>query len=137
MKALTIRQPWASLLAHGIKRYESRTWATSYRGPLLIHAGLGRVSIDPQSPLDRFLATALPSESLPRGAFIAIADLVAIHRADSIAPFWPEELLSNFQPGGYLWEVAHPRLLARPLPARGALSLWTPALDVHTALDLA
>lgn len=41
MKVLTIRQPFASLIAEGIKEYEFRTWKTNYRGDLLIHAGLG------------------------------------------------------------------------------------------------
>lgn len=39
MKALSIRQPWAWLIVHGYKPVENRTWRTSYRGPLLIHAG--------------------------------------------------------------------------------------------------
>lgn len=40
MKALSIRQPWAWLIAHGFKPVENRTWHTSYRGDILIHAGL-------------------------------------------------------------------------------------------------
>ena len=39
MKALTIHQPWAWAIAEGHKDIENRTWRTSYRGPLLIHAG--------------------------------------------------------------------------------------------------
>lgn len=39
MKALTVRQPWASLIAGGTKTIETRSWPTSYRGPLAIHAG--------------------------------------------------------------------------------------------------
>ncbi len=42
MKALTIRQPWASLIAHGVKTIETRSWKTSYRGPIAIHAGAKR-----------------------------------------------------------------------------------------------
>lgn len=38
MKALTIRQPWASLILHDKKHYETRSWPTKYRGPLMIHA---------------------------------------------------------------------------------------------------
>ncbi len=41
MKVLTIKQPFASLIVEGYKEYEFRTWKTKYRGPLLIHAGLG------------------------------------------------------------------------------------------------
>ena len=39
MKAITIKQPFASLIAAGLKEYEFRTWKTNYRGELLIHAG--------------------------------------------------------------------------------------------------
>ena len=38
MKALSIRQPWASLIVAGIKDIENRSWVTNYRGKLLIHA---------------------------------------------------------------------------------------------------
>lgn len=38
MKALTLYQPWATLVAAGIKTIETRSWRTSYRGPLAIHA---------------------------------------------------------------------------------------------------
>ena len=40
MKALSIQQPWAWMILYGTKRVENRTWATSFRGPFLIHAGL-------------------------------------------------------------------------------------------------
>lgn len=39
MKVLTIREPWASLIINGYKKYEFRSWKTNYRGKLLIHAG--------------------------------------------------------------------------------------------------
>lgn len=41
MKALTLTQPWATLIAVGAKRIETRSWETLYRGPLAIHAGAG------------------------------------------------------------------------------------------------
>lgn len=42
MKALTIRQPWATLIAYGVKTIETRSWHTNYRGPVAIHAGATR-----------------------------------------------------------------------------------------------
>lgn len=42
MKVLTVRQPWASLISLGVKRIETRSWSTSFRGPLAIHAGKAR-----------------------------------------------------------------------------------------------
>lgn len=41
MKVLTLRQPWATLVAEGVKKYEFRSWKTKYRGKVLIHAGAG------------------------------------------------------------------------------------------------
>ena len=41
MKVITIKQPWATLIAKGYKEYEFRTWKTKYRGEVLIHAGKG------------------------------------------------------------------------------------------------
>lgn len=46
MKALTISQPYASLIASGEKRFENRTWDCRYRGPLAIHAGKGTQYLD-------------------------------------------------------------------------------------------
>ena len=39
MKVLTVKEPWASLIINGYKKYEFRSWKTSYRGKVLIHAG--------------------------------------------------------------------------------------------------
>lgn len=41
MKVITLKQPWATLIAEGIKKYEFRSWKTNYRGKILIHAGIG------------------------------------------------------------------------------------------------
>ncbi len=38
MKAISIKEPWASLIKNGLKDIETRTWATKYRGPLLLCA---------------------------------------------------------------------------------------------------
>ena len=39
MKAITIKEPYATLIANGYKEYEFRVWKTNYRGDILIHAG--------------------------------------------------------------------------------------------------
>ena len=39
MKALTIKEPWATLIIEGYKEYEFRSLKTNYRGKILIHAG--------------------------------------------------------------------------------------------------
>ena len=41
MKVITLKQPWATLVAEGLKEYEFRSWKFNYRGEILIHAGKG------------------------------------------------------------------------------------------------
>lgn len=89
MKALTIQQPWASLIVSGDKQYETRSWKTDYRGPIAIHAGK---QTDPNvfqfllCPVKTTATLAacgiLPQKlkELPHGAVIATADLVNIWR---------------------------------------------------------
>lgn len=80
MKAITICQPWAGLIAVGEKIYETRSWPTKYRGPIAIHAGKSsplRVPITPG--LEEY---ANHNEKLgnwlwlPCGGIIAIGELV-------------------------------------------------------------
>ena len=68
MKVITIKQPWASLIAKGYKEYEFRTWKTKYRGDILIHAGKG---IDKEA-LKRFEKYNL---EYPQGCIIAKANI--------------------------------------------------------------
>lgn len=89
MKAITIQQPWASLIASGDKKYETRSWNTKYRGPIAIHAGK---QIDPDvfqyllcklatmDQLEKCGITPETLDELPRGAVIATADLVNVWR---------------------------------------------------------
>ena len=83
MKAITIHQPWASLIACGEKQIETRRWPTKYRGPIAIHAG--KKPLDTNTYFDRELyrfadALGLPDiyrfYQLPYGTVIAIAELV-------------------------------------------------------------
>lgn len=68
MKVITIKQPFASLIAEGYKKYEFRTWKTKYRGDILIHAGKG---ID-KAAMKKFESFNL---SYPTGCIIAKAKL--------------------------------------------------------------
>lgn len=68
MKVITIKQPWATLIAEGYKEYEFRTWKTKYRGDILIHAGKG---VDKKA-MDRFKHLNL---EYPSGCIIAKANI--------------------------------------------------------------
>lgn len=76
MKVLTIKQPFASLIAEGYKEYEFRTWKTKYRGPLLIHAGLG---VDKEA-MKRYEKLNL---NYPKGKIIAKVNLIDCLEVDN------------------------------------------------------
>ncbi len=83
MKAITIWQPWASLLACGGKRFETRSWATSYRGPIAIHAAKKSVfhvlDLIPSPVLAEMTKRIRAGwKDLPTGAVIATAELVNV-----------------------------------------------------------
>ena len=59
MKVLTIKQPWATLIMQGYKRFEFRSWQTKYRGDLLIHAGKG-IDKEAIKRLEKYLPEELP-----------------------------------------------------------------------------
>ena len=75
MKVLTIKQPWATLIAKGYKEYEFRTWKTKYRGELLIHAGKG---VDKKA-LERFKDLNL---TYPSGYILAKVNLTDCIQVD-------------------------------------------------------
>ena len=78
MKVLTIKQPYASLIANGIKEYEFRTWKTKYRGEFLIHAGQG---IDKEA-MERFKKYNL---DYPSGCIVAKVNLIGCIKIDDKA----------------------------------------------------
>jgi len=80
MRVLTIRQPWASLIALGVKTIETRSWDTKYRGPVAIHAGLRKADVTeagmgPWRPLLAPGSECRLAATLPLGAIVAVADL--------------------------------------------------------------
>ncbi len=78
MKAITLTQPWASLVAIRAKRIETRSWKTNYRGPLAIHAAKGYPRWCQELETKGPFAEHLPAGELPRGVVICTVRLVAV-----------------------------------------------------------
>lgn len=130
MKALTICQPYASLICNGQKRIENRSWPTNYRGPLLIHAGKNKdwlktwnVRRDGQLP-----------HPLPMGAVVGLAKLVACYHLPSIRQnkiqlpqqhSWIPH--HRHTEGPALWVLEDVQRLREPIPWNGKQGLWDPA----------
>lgn len=69
MKALSLMEPWAALIAAGVKSIETRSWRTAYRGPLYIHAF--RAKVDQKDPHIQRLPPCCRREACTRGLWCA------------------------------------------------------------------
>lgn len=150
MKALSLLQPWASLVAVGAKRIETRSWATRYRGPLAIHASKRfPKSTREVLPLNTFQDALFGQDGcynsvfdLPLGAVIAICRLVecciiaesGLYRMVpglKDPPQWftalpgePECSFGNYAPDRFAWILEDVVMLPQPVLAKGQLGLW-------------
>lgn len=122
MKALTIKQPWADLIIAGVKDIENRTWKTSYRGRILIHASKVPCS---RGDLDAYPLPALSkninlNEYAP-GQFTNGAIIGSIELVDCVMNH-PSEWAEK---GVYNWVLANPVKFEKPiLNVKGMLALW-------------
>ena len=135
MKALTLYEPWASLVALGAKKIETRSWPTNYRGPLAIHAGKTiRAEFMNLAWKEPFYSALKPlhgnvggSRSIHYnlGCVIAIVQLVDCQeiRLDNV-PLGPERHFGDYTRGRYMWILRDVERLEIPIPARGHQRLW-------------
>lgn len=141
MKAITLHQPWASLVALGAKTIETRTWGTQFRGFLAIHSSSKLPALaDEFFWLPRVRSTFmergansnrghLTLEDLPLGRVLAVVRLVDVVRIEQGKALGEEvtreELLfGNFAPGRFMWKFEGAIALPEQVQARGAQSLW-------------
>jgi activating signal cointegrator 1 len=146
MKALTLTQPWATLVAKGAKKIETRSWNTNYRGPLAIHAAKGFPSWAREICYSRYFLPALFDDYdgkwqwLPTGKVVATGNLVHVYRMDEAIVFpacrslgWDgrewllddkERAFGDYAVGRYMWLLENVVALPEPVPAKGALGIW-------------
>jgi hypothetical protein len=164
MRAITVRQPWAWAITHG-KNVENRSRGTSYRGPLLIHAGVtwsDRGAHDrrvleaclrtwpqpaPEGAVDVLARVGLNEARYVGGdwgrrAVIAVAELVDSHPDAGCCRPWGESSYTESGGAGrtpvcnvHHLVLANIRPLPQPIPCPGALGLWRPPDYVIAAVE--
>ena len=157
MKAISLWQPWASAIAVGAKRYETRDWSTTYRGPLAIHASKRLVKRELRDLAPHWQAALwplvhgafdMPWLRLPFGAVVAVCDLAdcipTYKLSHGITPgllaprrrpqcpeyVWCEHHMGDFSAGRFAWKLENVRPLAVPLPFKGSQGFF----DVEDSL---
>lgn len=139
VRALTISQPYATLIAVGQKFVENRTWESFYHGPLLIHAGKGTQYLT---------AVAMKQRNLPTGCIVAACRMIACVHVPSL-----KDRINKNMPYPHL-AIAQMRAIAEhahtegpfafvlgevqkitPVPCAGAQGLWKPTPEIITAVE--
>lgn len=146
IKGLSLWQPWASLMAVGAKKFETRSWSTAWRGLVAIHAAKTWNGALRETAMQSRFRAALESEcatpagnetwqryqpkALPRGCFVALGKLRHCLSTTRHAKLIPPESSDEFWFGNYsadrfMWVFDQIWSLATPVFARGSQGLWT------------
>jgi hypothetical protein len=151
MKALSLTQPWATLSAYRLKKIETRSWPTKFRGTFALHAAKGFPKWAKELWLyDPFFNKALKTagiakiSELPLGAIIGIADLTmclnvngayldfesvdgeVVRNINYCKPDenTPEFHFGDYSEGRFMFFMENAYMLPEPIPCKGALSFW-------------
>lgn len=135
MRAITLYQPWATLIAIGAKKYETRSFSIFYRGKLAIHAGKFKsrdhAKLLYSEPFKSILRAAEYTnfDALPFGCVIAIAEVTHVFDSSELKKRLLElgetqELaFGNYQPDRYCWWLQNVVQIT-PVPTQGKQGLW-------------
>ena len=122
MKALTVKELWASLIINGYKEYEFRSWKTNYRGRILIHAGL---------TLEKEVSKKFKGYNLNYGKGEIIGEatltdciLVTDKLEDDLYKLNPLVYAKSKHSRVYAWRLEDIKVYNRRIPSKGRLGLW-------------
>jgi hypothetical protein len=129
MKAISLWQPWASLWCSDAKVHETRHWATSHRGWLIVHAAKRKID-DPSNRLDNICDSLWGHHwglELPRGALVGMVNLVGCEPTENM-PIGHQSTddyeCGDFARGRYAWRRAAFRVFAEPIQYRGQQGMF-------------
>lgn len=126
MKVLTLREPWASLIGEKIKKIETRSWATNYRGELYIHAGLTPIpkKDERMNRLSKELCGPLHYGTIFVKCQLTDCVLIDEKYAEYVKKNDPLCYdCGDYTPGRYAWILSNIEYI-EPIYAQGQLSIW-------------
>ena len=126
MKVISIKEPFATLITNGIKRIETRSWKTNYRGELFIHAS-GK-SLAKEFLTNDFIVDLIKDMNMNYGNIICKCNLVdCVYMDEKFLEFIkqnPTEYnLGEYKLGRYAWLLEDIEPI-NPIPAKGQLNIW-------------
>jgi activating signal cointegrator 1 len=139
MRAITLWQPWATFCVEGIKQYETRSWGTSYRGLLAIHAAkrpfdLGYLPMITGKSNGELDYEKLKKLDYPLGKIIGVVNLTRVFKMvneiendfDNLniaCVTAQEQVVGDWQPGRFAWQLKDPKKFLEPIEHRGTQGL--------------
>ena len=150
IKAITVWQPWATLIAEGVKEYETRSWEPMADGVQIgdvigIHAAKRAVvEMELHHSIIHINRTSRRIEELPLGAMVAVVRLAHVVRTDDYhkigaAGIGPRELsVGDWSDDRFAWRLEVIRRLHRPVPIEGKQRFWDwmDAREVKTLMSV-
>ena len=127
MKVLTIKEPFASLIATDKKKIETRSWKTNYRGKIYIHAGLSKVTKEYDTSKIYYLIKDI---NYNYGKIICEAELSdCIYMTKKYIENlknenYEEYLVGKYEEGRYAWILTNIKPLENKIEAKGKLGIW-------------
>lgn len=145
MKAITLWQPWASLMAEGTKRNETRSWSTKYRGDIVICSAKRKAVTYIDDDVARRMADmpmgvalcvvelfdVIPSDQCVKGSFdsgkISFENKMIVNQAEWAA--------GDYSLGRHIWVTRNLRLLRPPVPVTGRQMIFELPNQVVRAIE--
>ena len=144
MKALTVHEPFASLIIAGIKTVETRSWPPPKRScglRIAIHSAAAEPKLPRGHPATRAAMTHGLTHTYARGHVLGTVILgapwritrilghemvegVSLLKEQLVRYRYPTDPYGDFPVGGWVWPLRHPQRFAEPVPATGQQKLW-------------
>lgn len=128
MKVLSLTEPYATLIKDGKKKVETRSWKTSYRGELYIHASSTKIHKETKENIE--LMNLLKDNDMNHGNIICKCNLIDCVRmtTDCVEDMrknnYQEYICGEYSEGRYAWILENIEILDKPISAKGHLSIW-------------
>ncbi len=133
MRAISLWEPWASAMANGFKRIETRSWPTNYRGDLLICAAKRKIAVTAWM----HLPVCIETMEMHYGCAVCIVEIYDCVRTELCTPdviAGDEERLGDYGFDRFAWLTRFLRPLSAPIPWRGQQGMWTLTPDEETKI---
>ena len=141
--ALSLTQPWATLVVLSLKQRETRSWATRFRGRVLIHAAKGFPAWAKEQLEYPVFRDALAQHGITRAAELPVGKIIGAVEIVGCEPTrivrerisQQERAFGDYDDGRFAFEMQNAVQFKEPIGVRGALGFWKVPPEILAALE--